>query len=134
MLVICSLDFLEAKAFAAMADLVVKFQSLRTDRRQHPFEILAAIVRAMRPHFYPLTHERLEMSQLGQRTIDARRCDLKQVAPLDRVVNVEQIADNRTQHLEVAHRDTTARTIHQQPQQRSPRALAKVDSDQLEAL
>src|ERR1700679_305588 len=129
MLVICSLDFLEAKAFPALADLVVKFQSVRTDRRQHPFKILAAIVRAMRPHFYPLTHERLEMSQLRQRTIDTRRCDLEQVAPLDRVVNVKQIADNRAQHLEIAHRDTAARTIHQEPQQRRPRALAKVDPD-----
>jgi len=134
MFVIRSLDFVEAKALAAMAVFVVKLQSMRADRGQHALKILAPVMRAMRPHLHALADVGLEMRQLSQRTVDTRRRYFEQITSVDGIVNIEQVADYRAQYFQIAHRDSAAGTIHQQPQQRSPRTLAEVDSDQLEAL
>src|ERR1700679_4310060 len=109
MLVVCTLDFVEAKTFTAMADFVVKFQSIRADPRQHALEILAPVVRAMRSYLYALADEGLEMRQFRQRTIDPGRGDFEQIAPFHRVVNVQQVPDNRAQYLKIAHCDSAAR-------------------------
>ena len=46
----------------------------------------------VRAHLDPPAAKRLEMTQLDQRPVNPRRRNLERVAPLDRVVNVQQVA------------------------------------------
>ena len=62
---------------------------------------------------YALADEGLEMRQFRQRTINPGRGDLEQITPFHRIVNVQQVADNRAQYLKIAHRDTAAGLIHE---------------------
>src|SRR5208283_5209640 len=129
-LVIGSRHLVETNRLPLAARLVVKLDSTFTDRHEPAHEGLLPIARAMRPDLHPLPHHRLEMLQLAQRPVDTRRRDLQRVAALDRVVHVEQIAQGRAQPLQVAQRNSAARLVHQQPQQRISRARAKSHRDQ----
>src|SRR5258708_24070719 len=84
----------------------------------------------MRPHLDPLALDRREMLELAQRPVDPGRRNFQRVAAFDRIVHVEQITERRAQLLEITERDSTARLIDQQPEDRIARALAKIHRDQ----
>src|SRR6266850_1315021 len=129
-LVIRSRHLVETNRELFATGFIVKLYSRIADRQQLADERLLPVARAMRPHFHALALDRREMLQLAQRPVYPGRRDFQRVLPFYGVVHVEQITERRAQLLEVAERDSTARLIDQQAQDRGARALAKIHRDQ----
>src|SRR6266436_8031758 len=129
-LVIRSRHLVENNRMPFAAGFIVKLNSRIAHRQQFADERLLPVARAMRPHFHALALDRREMLELAQRPVYPGRRNFQRVAALDRVVHVEQIAERWAQLLEVAERDSTARLIDQQAQDRSARAFAKIHRNQ----
>src|ERR1700683_146930 len=139
-LVVRGVYLLECKCLAMLSCSVGrrgKFTQLDAGARyagQLADERLATVTRHMGPHFHFLSDELLEMFQLVERQIYSRRRHLQQVAALDRVVDIQKVAQHRTQPLQIIERDAAAWLIDQQPQHRAARSLFELHRYQVKSL
>src|SRR5262249_22476892 len=117
-----------------MARLIVEFYPFRIQRDQGADKRLLPCVRMMSSNFHALAAYRGKMLKLAQRTIQSRRRNLQGVTSLYRVINIQQITQNRAQFLQIVKTDPAARPIDQEPQQRVPCPLVIIHRDQLVAV
>src|SRR5579864_8675804 len=134
MLVIGSLNLLKAERVPAFRNFVIQFDTARADRRQYTHEDLAPVARLMRPNPHALAPMGLEVAQLRQWPIDPGRRHLQGVAPFYRIIDIEHIAEDRAQPLEIGQRNTAFGPVNEETQERGPRPFAILDADQLKAL
>src|SRR5689334_9226082 len=88
----------------------------------------------MGPDLHSLAYNSFKIAYPRERPVDSGRGDFERVAAFDRIVNIEHVAQHRTQPLEIVERHAAARTVNQQAQERTAHTLVILDRYQFETL